>query len=120
MGIDLTVTKGYGVLISLAENEERYREILDEEIGFYETYPNFQYGVSGSYSMSGASDDDVIWIAPSRLVEDEDAKHSDGFIWTFDEVPTEDEVAELQRIAEELFSVTSVVKVEPFVAFEVY
>lgn len=120
MGIDITVNKGYGVLIPLAGNEELYNEILGEEIDFYETYPNFDYGISGSYSMSGASDGDVIWIAPSRLVKSEDAKHSDGFIWTFDDVPTEAEVAELQRIAEELFSVTGVVKVEPFAALEVY
>lgn len=122
MGIDLTVTKGYGILIPLIGNEEIYHRLLDddEEFKFYELYRDYEFGVSGSFWMAGPEDGDVIWVAPKRLTESDDPKHSGGFVWTFDEVPTEQEVATLQLIAEKVFSMPTVVKVEPFVALSVY
>ncbi len=116
MGIDLSLTKGYGFTVPLAAHEEIYRELHET---FYEKYPHFDFGISGSYSMSGEPKKDVIWITPSRLVVSEDPKASSGFIWRFTDELSTLEKEGLRAIARDLFQLEDP-KFEPFVAMMVF
>lgn len=119
MGIDISVTKGYGFLVPLEEFDgvyEELREFMDET----QTYPHALIGVSGSYWMQGPSEGDMIWVSASRLVKDDEPKSSMGFIWTFDEVTlTQKEVETLREIALKYFNMEEP-KFEHFVALSVY
>lgn len=119
MGIDITVIKGYGILIPLKGNEEVFDQ-LDDQLDFYGSCPDYDFGVSGSYYMTGDAKDDFIWFATNRLLQHEDAKHSDGFMWTFDEEElTEDEVKILESIAKIYFDLPEPVEPQNFVTLMV-
>ncbi len=105
MGIDLSVTKTFGFKVPLetvAKPTEDYWELtetLDEISGF----TGIRYGTSGSFQMTGAKPGDVFWVGIARLTEDEDPESSSGLVWTFHEVPTDEERNTLLKVAKEHF-----------------
>ena len=115
MGYDITVTKGHGFTVPLIDFEEEFDEL---EVQLRKKHRSIIMGRSGSSTISGATDSDVVWVAPRRLVDEEEPGYSEGFAWNFREKPTEAERTELQEVAAALFGLSEPPAVEPFVVLE--
>lgn len=115
MGYDITVTKGYGFTVPLIDFEDEFDGI---EVQLQKKHRSIIMGRSGSSTISGATEGDVVWVAPHRLVEEEEPGYSEGFAWNFRSKPTEAELTELQDVATGLFGLPKLPSVEPFVVLE--
>lgn len=115
MGYDITVTKGYGFTVPLADFEDEFDSI---EAQLQKKHRSIIMGMSGSSTISGVNEEDVVWVAPRRLVDEEEPGYSEGFAWNFRKKPTEAERTELQEVAAALFGLSEPPLIEPFVVLE--
>lgn len=117
MSYDFTVTKGYGFTVPLTDFPSDFDRI---EAQLRRSHRGIKIGMSGSSTINASlGDDDVIWVAPARLVQAEEPSYSEGFAWNFRDEPTDAEREALGKIAIELFGLPDVPPIEPFVVLEV-